>query len=116
MTEALLLVVVGSLVPVCVATLVVALLALRKAQRYVELAERRLQDVREGQVLLLALLREQGRAPEEHEQQHTREHHAPAEEDRVQRERDRLALAIRARRDAERGTARPEPGPPHAGP
>jgi len=106
MTEALLLVVVGSLVPVCVATLVVALLALRKAHLYVELAEQRLEHVREGQVLLLALLREQGRTSEGQELR-TLEHHAEPE-DRVQQERDRLALAVRERRDAERGIGGPE--------
>jgi hypothetical protein len=101
MTEALLLVVVGSLVPVCMATLVVALLALRKAHLYVELAEQRLEYVREGQLLLMALLREQGRTSEEQEQSTREEHHAEGE-DRVQQERDRLALAVRAQRRAER--------------
>ncbi|MDQ3791128.1 MAG: hypothetical protein M3341_00500, partial [Actinomycetota bacterium] len=65
MTEALLLVVVGSLVPISVATLVIAVLALRKAQSYVEMAERRLESFHESQLLLLALLREQVRRPAE---------------------------------------------------
>ena len=89
MAEALLLVIVGSLVPVSVATLVAGLLALRKAQSCVDLVEQRLERLHEGQILLLALLREQGRGSVEPEQ------------DRVQRERDRLSLAVHARRSAE---------------
>ena len=96
MTEALLLVVVGSLVPISVATLIFALLTLRKAHTYVELVEQQLENLREGQILLLTLLREQSRSPEE-------AHHAPQEE-RVRQERDRLALAVRARRETRRGT------------
>jgi len=100
MTEALLLVVVGSLVPISVATLVVALIALRNAQLSVELAEQRLEDLREGQLLLLALLREQNRSPEVEQQARG--------EERVQQERERLAVAVRARRDAEHGIGGPE--------
>ena len=104
MTEALLLVVVGSLIPVSVATLVLSLLALRKAQLYVDLVEHRLEQVHEGQqVLLLTLLRERGSSSEEEEERHTQE------EERVLRERDRLALAVRARRGAERGIGEPKP-------
>jgi hypothetical protein len=101
MTEVLLLVVVGSLVPISVATLIFALLTLRKAHTYVELVEQQLENLREGQILLLTLLREQSRSPEE-------EHHAP-QEDRVRQERDRLALAVRARRETGRGTDAPAP-------
>ena len=39
MTEALLLLSAGSLLTICVATLIIATLALRHARRYVELAE-----------------------------------------------------------------------------
>jgi hypothetical protein len=100
MAEALLLVVVGSLVPVSVATLVVGLLALRKAQSYVDLVEQRLERLHEGQVLLLALLREQGRGSEEPEQH-------PETKERVQNER--LALAVSERRSAGRETAESKP-------
>ena len=103
MTEALLLVIVGSLVPISVATLVFSFLALRKAQLYVELVEQRLEHLREGQALILALLREQNRSPEEREQRPERE------ETTAERERDRLELAVRARRSAERVTDEPEP-------
>src|SRR5918997_2291673 len=109
MTEALLLVVVGSLVPVSVATLVIAVLALRKAQSYVEMVERRLESFHEGQILLLALLREQNRSPVE---QSSAEERSPEErgseveqvEDLVRRERDRLELALHSRRHAGRGS------------
>ncbi len=109
MTEALLLVVVGSLVPVSVATLVIAVLALRKAHSYVEMVEQRLESFHEGQILLLALLREQNRSPVE---QSSAEERSPEErgseveqvEDLVRRERDRLELALHSRRHAGRGS------------
>src|SRR3712207_3991356 len=114
MTEALLLVVVGSLVPISVATLVIAVLALRKAQSYVEMAERRLESFHESQLLLLALLREQVRRPAE---QSGAEGRSSAEDrgsegeqakDLVRLERDRLELAVHSRRHAGRGTAESE--------
>ena len=86
MTEALLLVVVGSLVPISVATLILALLTLRKAHLYVTLAEQRFEYLREGQVLLLALLRERGRSSETEQ-----EHRA---QERVLQEREPLASAV----------------------
>jgi hypothetical protein len=103
MTEALLLVAVGSLISISVATLVFALLALRKAQLYVDMVEQRLEHLREGQVLLLALLREQGRSSEGAHEQRTQE------EGRVLQERDLLALAVRARRGAKQGIGVPKP-------
>jgi len=109
MVEALLLVAVGSLIPICVATLVFTLLALRKAQLYVDMVEQRLEHLREGQVLLLALLREQGRSSEGEHEQRTQE------EERVLQERDLLALAVRARRGAEQGTGDPKPDLANAG-
>src|SRR5918997_132975 len=127
MTEALLLVVVGSLVPISVATLVIAVLALRKAQSYVEMAERRLESFHESQLLLLALLREQVRRPAE---QSGAEERSGAEDrgsereqakDPVRLERDRLELAVHSRRHAGRGTAdsettpRDRPPPPARG-
>jgi hypothetical protein len=105
MIEALLLVVVGSLVPICVATLVAAVLALRKAQSYVESVERQLESFHEGQILLLALLREQGRSPEREQK-----------EDPIQQERDRLELAVHARRSAGQVVEIPKPGLQDAGP
>jgi hypothetical protein len=105
MTEALLLVVVGSLVPISVATLIVAVLALRKAQLYVESVERRLESFHEGQILLLTLLRERDRSSEGE-----REQRAQGEE-LVQQERDRLALAVHTRRSAGQGIdGGPRPG------
>ena len=90
MTEALLLIVVGSLVPISVATLIFALLTLRKAHLYVILAEQRFEHLREGQVLLLALLREQSRSSE------TTGHEHRAQEP-VLREREPLTSAVRTR-------------------
>jgi hypothetical protein len=89
LTEALLLIVVGSLVPISVATLIFALLTLRKAHLYVILAEQRFEHLREGQVLLLALLREQSRSSETEQ-----EHRA---QEPVLREREPLASAVRTR-------------------
>jgi hypothetical protein len=103
MIEALLLIAVGSLIPISVATLVFALLALRKAQLYVDMVEQRLEHLREGQVLLLALLREQGRNSEGEHERRTQE------EERVLQERDLLALAVRAHRGAEQGIGDPKP-------
>jgi hypothetical protein len=121
MTEALLLVVVGSLVPVSVATLVIAVLTLRKAHSYVAMVEQRLESFHEGQLLLLALLREQNRRPVE---QSSAEERSPEErasegeqaEDLVRLERDRLELAVHSRRHAGRGSdetaPRDRPPPP----
>ena len=90
MTEALLLIVVGSLVPISVATLIFALLTLRKAHLYVVLAEQRFEHLREGQVLLLALLREQSRSSETTGQVHRAQ-------EPVLREREPLTAAVRTR-------------------
>ena len=95
MTEALLLIVVGSLVPISVATLIFALLTLRKAHLYVILAEQRFEHLREGQVLLLALLREQSRSSETGQ-----EHRA---QEPVLREREPLTATVRTRGIDERG-------------
>jgi hypothetical protein len=80
MTEALLLLSVGSLLTVCVATLTIAILALRHARRYVELAEERMEYLREEQLRLLTLLlrEERQRSQEEPKQ----EHHARRDEGR----------------------------------
>lgn len=59
MTETLLFVGVGAILIVAVATLVTAILTLRSARRYVELAEERMEGLREGQARLLRLLHEE---------------------------------------------------------
>lgn len=88
MTEALLLISVGSLLTLSVATLIIAALALRHARRYVELTEERMEYLREEQVRLLVLLSEvRQRSQEEPEQE--REQRPEARQDH------------RARRDAE---------------
>ena len=100
MTEALLLLSAGSLLTICVATLIIATLALRQARRYVELAEERMEHLREEQARLLMLLREERqRSQEEPEweqhpkvlQEHGRREHiarrdAERKIDRVKRE------------------------------
>jgi hypothetical protein len=74
MTEALLFVGVGSLLLVGIAAIAVAALALQNARRYVELAEERLEHLREGQAhLLMFLLEERQGLKEELEQE--REQH-----------------------------------------
>ena len=65
MTEALLLLSAGSLLTICVATLIIATLALRHARRYVELAEERMEHLREEQARLLTLLREERQRSQE---------------------------------------------------
>jgi hypothetical protein len=117
MTEALLLVVVGSLVPISVATLIIAVLALRQARSYVEMVEQRLERLHEGQILLLALLREQNRSQEQRpgsEERSPEERSSEGEqgEDLIRRERDRLELAVHSRRYAGRETGESETGPP----
>ena len=72
MIQALLLISVGSLLTVSVATLIIAILALRHARRYVELAEERMESLREEQARLLTLLREECERPQE-EPVHERE-------------------------------------------
>jgi hypothetical protein len=73
MTEALLLLSIGSLLTICVATLIITILALRYARKYVELAEERMEKLREEQFRLLILLREERqRSQGEPEQEHQR--------------------------------------------
>ena len=92
MTEALLLLSAGSLLTICIATLIIATLALRHAQRYVKLAEERMEHLREEQARLLMLLREERQRmqeePEREQRQRAHEEHG---------EREHIA-----RRDAER--------------
>src|SRR3712207_4903405 len=93
MTEALLLLSAGSLLTVSMATLIIAILALRHAQRYVQLAEERMEQLREEQARLLMLAREELQ----------RSHEGPEWERRqeIQQEEHRRPEHI-TRREAER--------------
>jgi hypothetical protein len=101
MTEALLVVSIGSIFAVCGATLIVAARTLQEARRYVELAEARMEHLREGQALLLTSLREERqRLKEEREQRQEtwqeREEREAAQ--RVERLRDELLQPRTVRR------------------
>src|SRR3712207_9042687 len=74
MTEALLFVGVGSLLLVAAGTLTVATLTLRNARRYVELAEERLEYLREGQAQLLVFLLEERQSLKEELEQEREQH------------------------------------------
>jgi hypothetical protein len=97
MTEALLLLSTGSLLTVCVATLAIAILTLRHARRYVELAEERMEYLREEQDRLLMLLLREKRQSSQEEPEQEQEQHQEA-----QQEHERRVLEHRARRDAKR--------------
>jgi hypothetical protein len=80
------------------------------------MVEQRLESFHEGQLLLLALLREQNRRPVEQSSAEERsvDERASEEEqaeDLVRLERDRLELAVHSRRHAGRGTAESEAAP-----
>jgi hypothetical protein len=92
MTEALLLLSAGSLLTICVATLIIATLALRHALRYVELAEERMEHLREEQARLLMLLREERQRSQEE----------PGWEQRPEAQEEHGRREHIARRDAER--------------
>lgn len=108
MIETLLFVGTGSLLVFGSVSLAVAALALRNARRYVELAEKRMEHLREGQDRLLKFLNEHHRVPmEEPEQQarlaeeleRERRAHREAERriDHLQRELQKLGEAQRER-------------------
>jgi hypothetical protein len=100
MTEALLFVGVGSLLLVGIAAVAMAALAFQNVRRYVELAEERLEHLREGQAhLLMFLLEERQDLKEELEQE--REQHRET--------RHRLPLLQRSRRAAEEFEREEEP-------
>ena len=108
MTETLLFVGVGSLLIVAAGTLTVAALTLRNARRYVELAEERLEYLREGQAqLLVFLLEERQSLKEELEQE--REQHVEA-----QRRVERQPL-LQVQRRLTEGLGEPSPGARHEG-
>ena len=95
-TEALLLLSAGSLLTICLATLIIAILTLRHARRYVELAEERMAYLREEQARLLTLLREV------HERSHEEAEQEWEQLPETRREHERREQEHRARRDAER--------------
>ena len=70
MTETLLFVSIGSILLVGVVTLGTAILTLRSARRYVELAEERMEGLREGQARLLLLLHEERQRPKREREQY----------------------------------------------
>lgn len=80
MTETLLFVGIGSILLVGVATLGTAVLTLRSARQYVELAEERMEGLREGQARLLLLLHEERQRPNEARERY-HESPQPTEED-----------------------------------
>src|SRR5687768_14302393 len=65
MSATLMYVGIGSLLALGVATLTIAVLFLQTARRYVDLTERRLELLREGEAFLLKIVQRQGRALEE---------------------------------------------------
>jgi hypothetical protein len=94
LTEALLFVSVGSLLTVGTAILTIATLTLRNARRYVELAEERMEYLREEQArLLVFLLEERQSLKEELEQERER---------RMETQQEREGRELRTRRVAER--------------
>jgi hypothetical protein len=64
---------IGSVLAVSVAILITAVLFLRTARRYVDLAEKRLELLREGQALMLEVARQQRHASEENQEPQRRE-------------------------------------------
>jgi hypothetical protein len=94
MTEALLFVSVGSLLTIGAATFTIAALTLRNARRYVELAEERMEYLREGQDRLLVFLLE--------ERQSLKEELEQEREQRLEAQQEREGRELRTRRDAER--------------
>ncbi len=92
MTEALLFVSVGSLLTIGTAILTIAALTLRNARRYVELAEERMEHLREEQARLLMLLRAERQRPQE----------VPEWEQRPRAQEEHGEREHIARRDAER--------------
>jgi hypothetical protein len=109
MTETLLFVGVSSLLVVAAGTLTVATLTLRNARRYVELAEERLEYLREGQAHLLVFLLEERQSLKE-ELELEREQHLEA-----QRQAERLPLLQVQRRLAEGLEREPSLGSRHEG-
>lgn len=110
MTEALLLASAASLVAVGVANLAVAGLALQTMRRYMELAEARMERLREDQARLAAFLSEERRHSEEE-----REWGLDARRDagrRIDRLKRELLAPVGGHREVERGGTAPPPRRP----
>jgi hypothetical protein len=107
MTEALLFVGIGSLLLIGIATLGISSLALQNARRYVELAEKRMEYLREGQTRLLMILLEERQSLKE-ELDYEREQHLVAQRRAEQASRERLPLLRAQRRLAEATREREE--------
>jgi hypothetical protein len=112
MTEALLFVGIGTLLMISIATLGLAALALQHARRYVELAEARMEHLREVQAILLTFLSEERQRLKEERRPETRREHEEREwdtEQDIERRIEQLKgelLQLRASREVElTGTA-----------
>jgi hypothetical protein len=92
MTEALLFASVGSLLTVSAVILTIAVLTLRNARRYVELAEERMEHLREEQTRLLVFLLEERQSLKEELEQ----------ERRLETQQEREGRELHTRRVAER--------------
>lgn len=115
MTQTLILFAGVSLLAIGVATLLVAVRTLQTARRYVDLAEERLEHLREGQDLLLARMEEQRRTAEEEREEadpDVRTHQGAGRS--IERAKQEL-LGLRESRspdaEAPRAPRRPEPPP-----
>jgi hypothetical protein len=84
MTDALLFVGIGTLLMMGIATLGLAALALQHARRYVELAEARMEHLREVQAILLTFLNEERQRLKEERRPETRREHEEREWDTEQ--------------------------------
>ncbi|HET7273004.1 MAG TPA: hypothetical protein VFI90_18175 [Rubrobacter sp.] len=92
---------IGSVLVIGVAILIVAVLFLRTARRYVDLAERRLELLREGQALLLEAARQRDHTSEES--------HEPARHEKIP---EVVGHALGRRKDEESGRPPEEPARP----
>ncbi len=108
MTEALLFVSVGSLLTVGAATLVIAALTLQNARKYVELAEARVEHLREEQAHLIVFLREERQSLKE-ELERERERHLQTQRRAERASRERLPLRQAQRLSVEELDREPEP-------
>jgi len=108
MIEVLLLVSTGSFLILGTATVIIATLVLRKARRYVELAELRIERLSQGQAHLLALLDESPQGPEASEQ---RSNVAEEREQSARREAERRIEQLERELRQLRGTRRETPSP-----
>ncbi len=91
MTEALLFVSVGSLLTLGAAILVIAALTLQNARKYIELAEARMEHLREEQTRIVVFLREERRSMKE-ELEREREQRLEAQRRAEWASRERLPL------------------------